>query len=213
MKLIAISGCSGAGKSYFAERIKEIGKEQELEVSILGLDCFMLDRETRTKLGIHHGYSTRTYNMDSLHETLEKLIIYNQEVKVHEYNHATGKHFEDFNIIKPSDYLVLDSVMSLQNEIYDRYCPQGIFLDVDYKHLIPLKIFMNLHRNKTKYFSLVGDAKIHKTGYIEHCEPTRDNAEYIFRLDSFKNGRQYKTIKMPERIDKLLERGIKWLTR
>jgi uridine kinase len=185
LRIYAISGSSGVGKTTLANNVKE----EMNHISIIGLDSFMLNRKQRDDCGLHHGYTANAYNIELMLETLDKLLLSHNPVEVFEYDHSRGVHYDESHTLKPTDIMILDSAMALSDFLVERYDMDKVFMDVPDKLLIPVKIATDISRNYPKD-NLIRDAKVYKQGYLNHCKPQIKNADIIITLNKIKN-RQY----------------------
>ena len=121
MPVIAVSGCSCIGKSTFCRRMKKFGQELGLEIAHVETDNWILDRETRGRLGLSHGYNLCGYYVDRMSKDLDSLIIRGKEIEVHPYDNSTGKLAIEPLIIEPSNIILLDGSISMLDIFVKRY--------------------------------------------------------------------------------------------
>jgi len=179
-QLIFISGASGSGKTYQANQLlKEYGTKN---CSVLGLDSYLHTREKRTELGVYHGYNLLSYQYGKLQKDLFTLINKGEPIEVNAYQHGGG--FADKEIIEPKDILIIEGVISLYDEVFNRYKNLGksIFIKIPDALLHSIKVTVDVQRGLLKKYSIediMETANHYVAGYLEFCKPSMKNASTI----------------------------------
>jgi uridine kinase len=85
MKINAISGAMGAGKTTAATNMFKILKENNKSATLFNCDAYLLDRDKRNGTG----YRQINYHFEQLQADLDSLVAGNT-IYQHLYSHETG---------------------------------------------------------------------------------------------------------------------------
>lgn len=143
--LVAITGESGSGKSYFINALRHGLEEKGIGYTFLNHDDFLIPRKEREALRkqvygegefqgkTHWEILENWYYYDAFESALEKLRD-NQPATYHPYVHSTGELSAEAKTVKPSRIVLIEDKILLHKMDY------VIELMVDRKRIIERKI-------------------------------------------------------------------------
>ncbi|QZX48817.1 uridine kinase [Mycoplasma sp. E35C] len=129
--MIAIAGGSGSGKSTITQLIiKAIKKHTNLKVSTVCLDNYYkpfseLSLEARKKLNYD---DPNSLDWDQVYNDLIKLQN-NQAIKMPVYDYKNYTRSVKYKLIKPSDIIIFEGILSLHNEDILKLTNFKLFID------------------------------------------------------------------------------------
>lgn len=143
--LVAITGESGSGKSYFTKDICKELEDREVKYTFVNHDDFLIPRKEREALRerVYEGgeFKEKTYwevlenwyYLDGFQALLDHLQS-GKKFQYHPYIHATGEISSELKIIDPEQIVILENKLFLDQMDF------VIELEVDRKGIIERKI-------------------------------------------------------------------------
>jgi len=110
MKIIAVAGASGSGKTLFSKLLAE----RLPKCSILPMDSYYHDKPEEIPLDQYNLNVPQALNFKGFHRDLE-ILISGLPVKISSFNYAEGKHNRDSLKIQPGEYLIIEGLHILMH--------------------------------------------------------------------------------------------------
>ena len=110
--MVAISGAAGLGKTTLTGQLFDTIRQinPTISVSVLPMDSFMMDRVERTVRNIS-GYDVKANDIEKAKESLLSLKK-GLQIDVYPYNHQTGEHESEQQVICPANIIIIDGTHS-----------------------------------------------------------------------------------------------------
>lgn len=129
MKIIAIAGGSGSGKSFFVNLLKT---SLPSKVSVLALDNYYKPRETQVldENGIENFDLPSAFDIEKLVSDLKKLQS-GETIRFKQYNYNNAELIVPDIIVEPADCLLLEGIFVLSYPQLASLIDYKIFIDVN----------------------------------------------------------------------------------
>jgi uridine kinase len=129
MKIIAIAGGSGSGKSFFVNLLKT---SLPSKVSVLALDNYYKPRETQVldENGIENFDLPSAFDIEKLVSDLKKLQS-GETIRFKQYNYNNAELSVPDIIAEPADFLLLEGIFVLSYPQLASLVDYKIFIDVN----------------------------------------------------------------------------------
>ena len=106
MKIIAVTGGSGCGKTFFTNLLVE---RLHKKSSVLPLDFYYKDRPDQVPNNNYDFDSPQAFDFDLYHKHLN-LLISGESVQMPHFGYENGKRESGFTEIIPREYLVIEGL-------------------------------------------------------------------------------------------------------
>lgn len=184
--IVAIAGCGGVGKTYFANLIMQRLKKEGVQCAILPFDDFLLSPEERRKLGTQ--WDLNHIRCDKLHDVFSQILSKEKWIKKPTYNPLKKEVGSEIWDLQGCDLILFEGLYALCTHPpvnFFAYCDSGIFLEADEADIFTWKWNRELQKDSPR--SPQQFAK-HMEAYLSDFSTTiaysRSNATFIIQKDS-----------------------------
>lgn len=130
--ILAVSGPTNAGKSYFTDRLKAYAHEKGIKVSSISTDEFYRDLshlsiDDRNKVNYDHPKSIDEKEFIAALEEISK----NLEVEIPVYDFSVHNRTGDKRKIEPVDLLIVEGIFTCTFDAADALYSLRIYIDMD----------------------------------------------------------------------------------
>lgn len=144
--VISVSGAAAVGKTTFCKGLQAFLTNKGYNATHVQLDGYVKTREERKKIQISDapgkklsGYNPKASNMNQLIKDMQDIVYNGKTIQIPIYDHSTGK--TDMSMTaRPSEIIILDGIMSLQDEIRTKFTTFSVFLYSDEATLKELRL-------------------------------------------------------------------------
>lgn len=178
--LIAICGWADTGKSTLAGLLCEQLREQGLSADWISTDAFLIDRETRNRLGLT-GYNTASVDADEMLNAVNRLsrgLAY----EYHPYINRTGTRAVEAKTIHPQAVVVIEGIHSL----HPRLLPSlhyKVFIDAASDVLKDLRIRANMVKRDMPHEEAGRRVDFELQEFEKHTAPAKHLADCVMNID------------------------------
>lgn len=187
--IIAIGGCPGVGKTFFAEKLKTLLSSEKLVVVILKIDDFIKDKKTREQYGT--GWDPRHLDSEALHRMLEKISTGELLITKPTLDEVSREHGTETINLSNVDLILLEGLYALSDNSpmnYLKYSKLGIYISADEEHILNWRWERETKKVNPKTFE---QFKKHMEDmfldYHLNVKPTKKNAHIIINKDKTHN--------------------------
>ena len=188
MKIIAVTGGSGCGKTLFTNLLVE---RLQKTTAVLPLDCYYKDRPDQIPNDKYDFDSPQAFDFDLYHMHLNSLNS-GESVNMPHFGYETGKRESGFTEIIPEEYLIIEGLHVLQNPKIRRILAFSFFMDSPLDVAVCRRCLRDIQENDvTAVYSLNQFLKFVRPAYFEYILPTKKHSDLVVennfqtRLDLF----------------------------
>jgi len=179
MKILAVSGGSGCGKTLFTKLLaKRLPKS-----AVLPLDSYYKDRPDKIPSEEYDFDIPQAFDFDLYYQHLESLIS-GKSIKMPHFGYKSGKRKETFSEIKPEEYLIIEGLHVLLDSrvremlSYSFYMESPMDVAICRMCLRDIKIYeLTAEYRLNQYLRFVRPA------YFKHILPTKHFADMVIKND------------------------------
>lgn len=185
ISVLAVGGCPGVGKTFFAEKLSTILNEEGILTIVIKMDDYIKDKKTREQYGT--GWDVRHLDSESLHRDLMKIFNGETIITKPTLDEVTReKGIETLNLSHVR-LIILEGLYSLSMIPpidYFKYANAGIYMSGDEEDIFKWRWYRETKKSKPKTFE---QFKKHMQDIFQdyhlHVEPTKSAANYVVQKD------------------------------
>ena len=188
MKIIAVTGGSGCGKTLFTKLLVERLKKK---TAVLPLDCYYKDRPDQIPNDKYDFDSPQAFDFDLYQLHLNSLNS-GESVKMPHFGYETGKRQSGFTEIIPEEYLIIEGLYVLLYPKIRGMLYFSFFMDSPMDVAVCRRCIRDIHEyDVTAEYSLNQFLKFVRPAYFEHILPVKKHSNLVVknnlhtRLDLF----------------------------
>jgi len=177
MKILAVSGGSGCGKTLFTKLlVKRLPKS-----AVLPLDSYYKDRPVNIPPEEYDFDIPQAFDFDLYHEHLDRLIS-GKSIKMPHFGYESGKRKTSFSEIDPSEYLIIEGLHVLLHSrvremlSYSFYMESPLDVAICRMCLRDIKNF-----DVTAEYRLNQYLKFVRPAYFKYIMPTKQYADIVIK--------------------------------
>ena len=188
MKIIAVTGGSGCGKTLFTNLLVE---RLQKKTAVLPLDCYYKARPDQIPNDKYDFDSPQAFDFDLYHQHLN-LLNSGESVQMPHFGYETGKRESVFTEIFPGEYLILEGLHVLLHPKIREIISFSFFMDSP----LDVAVCRRCIRDMQEYdvnaeYSLNQFLKFVRPVYFEYIFPAKKHSDLVVennfqtRLDLF----------------------------
>ena len=190
MKIIAVTGGSGCGKTFFTNLLVE---RLQKKTAVLPLDCYYKDRPDHLTNEKYDFDSPEAFDFDLYHQHLN-LLNSGETVQMPNFVYETGKRESGYTEIFPEDYLIIEGLHVLLFPKIRALISFSFFMDSPLDVAVCRRCIRDIKEyDVTAEYSLNQFLKFVRPSYFEHILPVKKYSDLVVennfhtRLDLFIN--------------------------
>ena len=177
MKIIAVTGGSGCGKTFFANLLVE----RLSKTVVLPLDSYYFDRPDNIPSDQYDFDGPQAFDLDLYHEHLECLIS-GKSVHMPHFGYVSGKRKTSFSEIDPEEYLIIEGLHVLLHSRIRKLLSYSFYMESPLDVAICRMCLRDIKNfDVTAEYRLKQYLKFVRPAYFEHIEPTKQYAKIIVK--------------------------------
>jgi len=187
MKIIAVAGGSGCGKTFFTELLVK----RLLKVAVLPLDSYYFDLPDKIPIGKYDFDSPNAFDFDLFIRNLEELSSGNT-VEIPSFCYESGKRKIQFKKVKPERFLIIEGLHVLLYPSIREILSYSFYLESPLDVAVCRRCLRDINDHSvTAEHSLNQYLKFVRPVFFELIQPTKKYAnlvvenKYESRLDLF----------------------------
>jgi len=188
VKIIAITGGSGSGKTLFAKLLVErLNKSTE----VLPLDCYYKDKPDQIPNCKYDFDSPQAFDFDLYQKHLNQLNS-GESVQMPHFGYETGKREVEFTEIFPKEYLIIEGLHVLLDPKIREIISFSFFMDSPLDVAVCRRCIRDIREyDVTAEYSLNQFLNFVRPSYFEYILPTKKHSDLVVdnifqtRLDLF----------------------------
>ena len=188
MKIIAVTGGSGCGKTLFTNLLVE---RLQKTTAVLPLDCYYKDRPDQIPNDKYDFDSPNAFDFDLYHMHLNSLNS-GESVKMPHFGYETGKRESGFTEIIPEEYLIIEGLHVLLYPKIRGMLSFSFFMDSPLEVAVCRRCIRDIQEyDLTAEYSLIQFLKFVRPAYFEYILPAKKHSDLVVennfhtRLDLF----------------------------
>ena len=188
MKIIAVTGGSGCGKTFFTNLLVE---RLHKKSSVLPLDFYYKDRPDQVPNNNYDFDSPQAFDFDLYHKHLN-LLISGESVQMPHFGYENGKRESGFTEIIPREYLVIEGLHVLLFSKIRELIFFSFFMDSPLEVAVCRRCIRDVKEyDVTAEYSLNQFLKFVRPAYFEYILPVKQHSDLVVennfqtRLDLF----------------------------
>lgn len=190
MKIIAVTGGSGCGKTLFTNLLVECLQKK---TTVLPLDYYYKDKPDQIPNDKYDFDSPNAFDFDLYHKHLN-LLNSGKSVQMPHFSYKNGKREAGFTEIIPEEYLVIEGLHVLFLSKIRELVSFSFFMDSPLEVAVCRRCIRDVHENDvTAEYSLNQFLKFVRPSYFEYILPIKKYSDLVVennfhtRLDLFIN--------------------------
>ena len=190
MKIIAVTGGSGCGKTLFTNLLVE---RLQKKTTVLPLDYYYKDKPYQIPNEKYDFDSPNAFDFDLYHKHLN-LLNSGKSVRMPHFSYENGKREAGFTEIIPEEYLVIEGLHVLFLSKIRELVSFSFFMDSPLEVAVCRRCIRDVHEyDVTAEYSLNQFLKFVRPSYFEYILPVKKYSDLIVennfhtRLDLFIN--------------------------
>ena len=190
MKIIAVTGGSGCGKTLFTNLLVE---RLQKKTAVLPLDNYYKDRPDQIPNDKYDFDSPNAFDFDLYHKHLD-LLNSGKSAQIPNFSYENGKREAGFTEIIPEEYLVIEGLHVLFLSKIRELVSFSFFMDSPLEVAVCRRCIRDVHEyDVTAEYSLNQFLKFVRPSYFEYILPVKKYSDLIVennfhtRLDLFIN--------------------------
>ena len=188
MKIIAVTGGSGSGKTFFTNLLLE---RLQKKTAVLPLDCYYKDRPDQISNDKYDFDSPEALDFDLYNQHIN-LLNAGESVKMPHFGYNTGKRESFFTEIFPEEYLILEGMHVLLFPKIRKLISFSFFMDSPLDVAVCRRCIRDMQEyDVTAEYSLNQFLKFVRPAYFEYILPAKKHSDLVVennfqtRLDFF----------------------------
>ena len=188
MKIIAVTGGSGCGKTLFTNLFVE---RLQKKTTVLPLDCYYKDRPDQIPNDKYDFDSPQAFDFDLYHQHLNSLNSGRSVQKPH-FGYEIGMRESGFTEICPEEYLIIEGLHVLLHPKIREIISFSFFMDSPLDVAVCRRCIRDIQEyDVTAEYSLIQFLKFVRPAYFEYILPAKKHSDLIVennfqtRLDLF----------------------------
>ena len=188
MKIIAVTGGSGCGKTLFTKLLVE---RLHKSTQILPLDCYYKDKPDKIPNEKYDFDSPQAFDFDLYHKHLNMLNS-GESIRRPHFRYETGKREEGFSKIFPKEYLIIEGLHVLLHPKIREIISFSIFMDSPLEVAVCRRCIRDIQEfDVTAEYSLNQFLNFVRPAYFEYILPAKKHSDLVVenifqtRLDLF----------------------------
>ena len=188
MKIIAVTGGSGCGKTLFTNLLVE---RLQKKTAVLPLDNYYKDRPDQIPNDKYDFDSPNAFDFDLYHKHLD-LLNSGKSAQIPNFSYENGKREAGFTEIIPEEYLVIEGLHVLFLSKIRELVSFSFFMDSPLEVAVCRRCIRDVHEyDVTAEYSLNQFLKFVRPSYFEYILPVKKYSDLVVennfqtRLDLF----------------------------
>ena len=188
MKIIAVTGGAGCGKTLFTNLLVE---RLQKTTAVLPLDCYYKDRPDQILNDKYDFDSPQAFDFDLYHMHLNSLNS-GESVNMPHFGYETGKRESGFTEIIPEEYLIIEGLHVLLYPKIRGMLSFSFFMDSPLEVAVCRRCIRDIQEyDLTAEYSLIQFLKFVRPAYFEYILPAKKHSDLVVennfhtRLDLF----------------------------
>ena len=188
MKIIAVTGGSGCGKTFFTNLLEE---RLQKKTDVLPLDCYYKDRPDQIPNDKYNFDSPQAFDFDLYHQHLN-LLNSGESVQMPHFGYETGKCDAGFTEIVPEEYLIIEGLHVLLFPKIREILSFSFFMNSPLDVAVCRRCIRDIQEyDVTAEYSLNQFLKFVRPAYFEYILPAKKHSDLVVennfqtRLDLF----------------------------
>ncbi len=188
MKIIAVTGGSGCGKTLFTNLLVERLQKRTV---VLPLDCYYKDKPDQIPNEKYDFDSPQAFDFDLYHEHLN-LLKSGKSVQMPRFGYETGKREVEFSEIFPKEYLIIEGLHVLLHPKIREIISFSFFMDSPLDVAVCRRCIRDIRDyDVTAEYSLNQFLNFVRPAYFEYILPAKKHSDLVVenifqtRLDLF----------------------------
>ena len=188
MKIIAVTGGSGSGKTLFTNLLLE---RLQKKTAVLPLDCYYKDRPDQIPNDKYDFDSPQALDFDLYNHHIN-LLNTGESVQMPHFGYDTGKRESFFTEIFPEEYLILEGIHVLLIPKVRELISFSFFMDSPLDVAVCRRCIRDMQEyDVSAEYSLNQFLKFVRPAYFEYILPTKKHSDLVVennfqtRLDLF----------------------------
>ena len=188
MKIIAVTGGSGCGKTLFTNLLVERLQKRTV---VLPLDCYYKDKPDQIPNEKYDFDSPQAFDFDLYHEHLN-LLKSGKSVQMPRFGYETGKREVEFSEIFPKEYLIIEGLHVLLHPKIREIISFSFFMDSPLDVAVCRRCIRDIQDyDVTAEYSLNQFLNFVRPAYFEYILPAKKHSDLVVenifqtRLDLF----------------------------
>lgn len=179
--LVGITGDGALGKSTITKCLAD----QLPNCIILSTDGFIMNRTERINTGILAGDDPKAINFPMLINTIEKVVNFDRELTINNYDHSTGTHIcSKINIPNNLKYVLIDGTASIYSNVR-KYLNFIIFIESDEDTRYYLREKVDTFERGYSKDEFKKNWEHHLSVYKKYVEPNKKYANIICNVSKY----------------------------
>ena len=176
MKIIAVTGGSGCGKTLFTNLLVE---RLQKTTAVLPLDCYYKDRPDQIPNDKYDFDSPQAFDFDLYHMHLNSLNS-GESVNMPHFGYETGKRESGFTEIIPEEYLIIEGLHVLLYPKIRGMLSFSFFMDSPLEVAVCRRCIRDIQEyDLTAEYSLIQFLKFVRPAYFEYILPAKKHSDLI----------------------------------
>ena len=176
MKIIAVTGGSGCGKTLFTNLLVERLKKK---TAVLPLDCYYKDRPDQIPNDKYDFDSPQAFDFDLYQLHLNSLNS-GESVKMPHFGYETGKRESGFTEIIPEEYLIIEGLHVLLFSKIRELISFSFYMDSPLDVAVCRRCIRDIQEyDLTAEYSLIQFLKFVRPAYFEYILPAKKHSDLI----------------------------------
>ena len=176
MKIIAVTGGSGCGKTLFADLLV---KRLQKKSVVLPLDSYYKDRPDQISNDKYDFDSPEAFDFDLYHQHIN-LLTSGISVQMPNFGYETGKRESGFTEIFPKEYLIIEGLHVLMFPQIRNIISFSFFMDSPLDVAVCRRCMRDIQEYKvTAEYSLNQFLKFVRPAYFEYILPVKKHSDLV----------------------------------
>ena len=176
MKIIAVTGGSGCGKTLFTNFLVE---RLQKTTAVLPLDCYYKDRPDQIPNDKYDFDSPQAFDFDLYHMHLNSLNS-GESVNMPHFGYETGKRESGFTEIIPEEYLIIEGLHVLLYPKIRGMLSFSFFMDSPLEVAVCRRCIRDIQEyDLTAEYSLIQFLKFVRPAYFEYILPAKKRSDLV----------------------------------
>ena len=177
MKILAVSGGSGCGKTLFTKLLVESLSKS----AVLPLDSYYKDRPENIPSEKYDFDIPEAFDFDLYFEHLDRLIS-GESVNMPHFGYKTGKRKESFSEIGPEEYLIIEGLHVLLHSKVREMLSYSFYMEAPLDVAICRMCLRDIKNYEvTAEYRLNQYLRFVRPAYFRHILPTKQYADIVIK--------------------------------